>query len=104
VLEGGADWQNVRGDGSTALDVRLVLQTIDDALIGMTYRGIRHGTADVIARVEKGEAVDPGDYYFRMAPLFETAATQYAWLNNVVAVGIGHRRVEGPVYNIFEVL
>ena len=33
VLEGGADWQNVRGDGSTALDVRLVLQTIDDALI-----------------------------------------------------------------------
>jgi hypothetical protein len=104
VLEGGADWQNVRGDGSTALDVRLVLETIDDALIGMTYRGIRHGTPDVIARVEKGEAVDPGDYYFRTAPLFETAATQYAWLNNVVAVGIGHRRVDGPVYNIFEVL
>ena len=70
----------------------------------MTYRGIRHGTPDVIARVEKGEAVDPGDYYFRTAPLFETAATQYAWLNNVVAVGIGHRRVDGPVYNIFEVL
>jgi hypothetical protein len=104
VLEGGADWQIVRGDGSTVLDVRLVLQTIDDALIGMTYRGIRHGTPDVIARVEKGEAVDPGDYYFRIAPLFETAATQYAWLNNVVAVGIGHRRVDGPVYNIFEVL
>src|SRR5271155_1278728 len=39
VLEGGADWQNVRADGSTALDVRLVLETIDDALIGMTYRG-----------------------------------------------------------------
>jgi len=104
VLEGGADWQIVRGDGSTVLDVRLVLQTIDDALIGMTYRGIRHGTPDVIARVEKGEAVDPGDYYFRIAPLFETATTQYAWLNNVVAVGIGHRRVDGPVYNIFEVL
>ena len=104
VLEGGADWQIVRGDGSVALDVRLVLETIDNALIGMTYRGIRHGTPDVIARVEKGEAVDPGDYYFRIAPLFETAATQYAWLNNVVAVGIGHRRVDGPVYNIFEVL
>ena len=104
VLDGGADWQNVRSDGSTALDVRLVLETFDDALIGMTYRGIRHGAPDVIARVEKGEAVDPGDYYFRIAPLFETAATQYAWLNNVVAIGIGHRRADGPVYSIFEVL
>jgi Protein of unknown function (DUF3237) len=104
VLDGGADWQNVRSDGSTALDVRLVLKTFDDALVGMTYRGIRHGAPDVIARVEKGEAVDPGDYYFRIAPLFETAATQYAWLNNVVAIGIGHRRADGPVYSIFEVL
>jgi hypothetical protein len=104
VLEGGADWQNVRSDGSIALDVRLVLKTFDDALIGMTYHGIRHGAPDVIARVERGEAVDPGDYYFRIAPLFETAATQYAWLNNVVAIGIGHRRADGPVYSIFEVL
>jgi len=104
VLDGGADWQNVRSDGSTALDVRLVLETFDEALIGMTYRGIRHGSPDVIARVEKGEAVDPGDYYFRIAPLFETAATQYAWLNNVVAIGIGDRRADGPVYSIFEVL
>jgi Protein of unknown function (DUF3237) len=104
VLDGGSDWQNVRSDGSTTLDVRLVLKTTDDALIGMTYRGIRHGAPDVIARVEKGEAVDPGDYYFRIAPLFETAATQYAWLNNVVAIGIGHRRADGPVYSIFEVL
>ena len=104
VLDGGADWQDVRSDGGTALDVRLVLKTLDDALIGMTYRGIRHGPPDVIARVEKGEPVDPGKYYFRIAPVFETAATQYAWLNNVVAVGIGHRRADGPIYSIFEVL
>ena len=104
VLDGGADWQNVRSDGSVTLDVRLVLKTADDALISMNYRGIRHGAPDVMARVEKGEAVDPGDYYFRIAPLFETAATQYAWLNNVVAIGIGHRRADAPVYSVFEVL
>jgi hypothetical protein len=104
VLEGGSDWQNVRSDRSIALDVRLVLKTVDGALIGMTYRGIRHGAPDVIARVEKGEAIDPGDYYFRIAPLFETAATQYAWLNNIVAIGIGHRRADGATYSIFEVL
>jgi len=43
VLDGGADWQVVRGDGATTLDVRLVLRTRDDALIGMAYRGIRQG-------------------------------------------------------------
>jgi Protein of unknown function (DUF3237) len=104
VLDGGSDWQNVRSDGSTTLDVRLVLKTTDDALIGMTYRGIRHGPADVIARLEKGEAVDPGSYYFRIAPLFETEAPGYAWLNNVVAIGAGHRLAQGPVYSVFEVL
>jgi hypothetical protein len=104
VLDGGADWQNVRSDGSVTLDVRLVLKTADDALIGMTYRGLRQGSPDVIGRVEKGEAVDPADYYFRIAPFFETAAAPYAWLNNVVAIGIGHRGVDGPVYSIFEVL
>ena len=104
VLDGGVDWQTVRSDCSTTLDVRLVLKTFDDALIGMTYRGIRHGAPDVIARLERGETVDPGDYYFRVAPLFETAATQYAWLNNVLAIGIGHRPADRHVYySIFEV-
>jgi hypothetical protein len=81
-----------------------VLKTDDDALIGMTYRGRRQGSPEVIARVEKGEAVDPADYYFRIAPFFETAAAPYAWVNNVVAIGIGDRRADGPVYSIFEVL
>jgi hypothetical protein len=35
VLDGGGDWQNVRSDGGTTLDVRLVLKTTDDALIGI---------------------------------------------------------------------
>jgi hypothetical protein len=59
VLDGGSDWENVRSDGSTTLDVRLVLKTDGDALIGMTYRGIRQGAPDVIARLEKGEAAAP---------------------------------------------
>ncbi|HZF35936.1 MAG TPA: DUF3237 domain-containing protein, partial [Candidatus Angelobacter sp.] len=74
VLEGGSDWQTVRSDGATTLNVRLVLKTTDDALIGMTYQGLRHGPPDIVARLEKGEAVDPASYYFRTNPLFETAA------------------------------
>ena len=104
VIDGGSDWQSVRGDGSTTLDVRLVLKTHDDALITMSYRGVRHGPAEVIKRMEQGEAVDPSLYYFRIIPMFETAAQQYDWLNRIVAVGSGYRRSDGPVYSLFEVL
>jgi hypothetical protein len=37
VLSGGSDWQSLRRDGATTLNVRIVLQTDDDALIAMTY-------------------------------------------------------------------
>ena len=104
VLDGASDWQTVRNDGSTTLNVRLVLKTEDGALIGMTYQGLRHGPADIIARIEKGEVVDPASYYFRINPLFETEATKYDWINRVIAVGIGHRFADGPVYSVFEVL
>jgi hypothetical protein len=104
VLDGASDWQTVRNDGSTTLNVRLVLKTKDCALIGMTYQGLRHGPADIIARIEKGEVVDPASYYFRINPLFETEAAKYDWINRVIAVGIGHRFADGPVYNVFEVL
>jgi len=104
VLEGGSDWQTVRSDGATTLDVRLVLRTADDALIGMQYRGLRHGTPDIVARIDKGEAVDPASYYFRINALFETASSTYDWLNRILAIGVGHRRAEGVVYSLFEIL
>jgi Protein of unknown function (DUF3237) len=104
VLDGGSDWQTVRNDGATTLDVRLVLKTKDDALISMAYQGVRHGPPDVVERIEQGEVVDPTSYFFRTASFFETAAAQYEWLNRVVAVGIGHRQADGPIYSVFEVL
>jgi hypothetical protein len=104
VLDGGSDWQTVRADGATALNVRLILKTKDNALIGMTYQGLRHGPPDIIARIEKGEVVDPASYYFRINPLFETAAARYDWINRIVAVGIGHRFADGPIYSVFEIL
>jgi Protein of unknown function (DUF3237) len=104
VLDGGSDWQSVRTDSSTSLNVRLVLRTKDDAPITMTYQGVRHGAAEVMDRIEKGEVVDPGSYYFRINPLFQTAAPKYDWINRIVAIGVGHRRADGPIYSVFEVL
>jgi hypothetical protein len=104
VLEGGSDWQTVRADGATTLDVRLILKTSDDVLIGMVYRGMRHGPPNVIERIEKGEVVDPATHYFRIAPLFETASPKYDWINRILAIGIGHRKADGPIYSVFELL
>jgi hypothetical protein len=104
VLDSGNDWQTVRNDSAVTLDVRLVLKTDDEAMIGMTYHRIRHGSPDILARIDRGETVDPATYYFRIAPFFETAAPKYDWLNRLIAVGIGHRTAEGPIYSLFEVL
>lgn len=104
VLDGGSDWQTVRQDGATTLDVRLVLKTNDSDLICMTYRGLRHGPPEIVKRIDQGEAVDPAQYYFRINPLFETASAHYDWINRIIAIGIGDRRKDGPVYSVFEVL
>ena len=101
---GGHDWQLVRADGSLTLDVRLVLETEGGRPIAMSYRGLRHGPADVIQRIERGEVVDPASYYFRIAPSFEVDDPELAWLNGVLAIGIGHRLPHGPVYAVYEVL
>jgi hypothetical protein len=103
VREGGNDWQVVRADGKVELDVRLVLETDNGALIGMTYKGIRRGPAEVLQRVDRGEVVDPSEYYFRTNPIFETASS-YNWINGILAIGIGNRTTEGVVYSVFEIL
>lgn len=100
----GADWLLMRSDGVFQQDVRLMLQSDDGALIGMSYRGVRHASGDVSARLARGEHVDPSEYYLRTAPFFETAAPRYAWLNNIVSVGVGERLPDGVIYTVFEIL
>ena len=64
VLKGGRRLDRRCVRTATTLDVRLVLETDDGRAIGMTYRGLRHGPAEVIAKVNRGEPVDPGSVLF----------------------------------------
>ena len=100
----GGDWLLQRADGVFELDVRVTLITDDGASIYMTYRGIRDASPEVAARLAAGETVDPSEYYFRTTPVFETASEKYAWLNRLVAVGVGDRRASGPLYRVFGIL
>jgi hypothetical protein len=91
VLAGGDDWGIVRSDGVIELDLRVTLQTDDGALIHMTFEGMRNDAAQ-------------GGPYFRTLPRFETADPKYAFLNRLLAVGVGEIRADGPVHLIEEIL
>jgi len=102
--EASSDLLLRRSDGSSQQDVRLLLRTDDGALIVMTYRGVRHASREVDGRISRGEQVSPSDYYLRTAPFFETSSAKYAWLNKLVSVGVGERRIDGVTYELFEIL
>ena len=51
-----------------------------------------------------GEPVDVSEYYFRTAPLFETASEKYGWLNGVLAIGLGCRTSRQVSYTVYEIL
>jgi hypothetical protein len=104
ILSSGSDWQSLRNDGAITINVRLVMETDDGALIGMTYLGMRHGPKEVMDRLARGENVSPSEYYLRVTPYFETSSEKYDWLNRVVSVACGHRMAGGAIYQVFEIL
>ena len=104
VVIGGIDQKIFRSDGAMNPNVRLVLKTDDEALIYMSYTGIRHGSKEVMERIASGKKVDTSEYYLRNTPYFETSAPQYDWINRIVSVGIGRRMPDHAAYDIFEIL
>jgi hypothetical protein len=103
--QASSDLLLIGSDGSSRQDVRLILRTDDGALILMTYRGVRHASPEVIARVARGEQVTPSEYHLRTAPFFETSSPKYTWLNKIVSAAIGvPTSSHGVTYEVFEIL
>ncbi len=96
-----ADWQIVLDDGTAIGDVRYTLQTDGGDVLYVRSRGVRHGSAEVLARLGRGEDVDPGEYTFRTTTRIETASAGLDWLNKGVFVGVGGRQPGGVVYEVY---
>ena len=96
-----ADWQIVLGDGTALGDIRYTLQTDRGELLYVQSRSVRHGPADVLARLGRGEEVDAHRYTFRAATQIETAAPDLDWLNKGVFVSVGGRRSGGVTYETY---
>jgi hypothetical protein len=97
----GADWQIVLPDGTALGDIRYTLQTDDGALLYVQSRGVRHGSADVLARLARGEDVDASEYTFRTSTRIETASARLDWLNKGVFIGVAGRRLGGVIYETY---
>lgn len=96
-----ADWQIVLPDGTSFGDIRYTLQTDGGDLLYVQSRGVRHGSAEVLARLGRGEDVDAGEYTFRTSTQIETAAPQLDWLNKGVFISVGGRQPTGVIYETY---
>jgi Protein of unknown function (DUF3237) len=103
ILPGGADWQVVCADGTALLEARYTVLTDDGAFVYVRNLGLRHGPPDVLERIQRGEAVDPTEYYFRSTPRFEAGDARYTWLNRILAVGSGARLANEVHLDIYAV-
>jgi hypothetical protein len=103
VLAGGGDWQTIAADGRTEVYAKYSLKAEDGTIIGVTNPGIRIGPKDVIARLAKGEDVDPSLYYFRTTPVFDVRPGPHEWLRNKVFVARGIRKPDHVIIDFYEV-
>ncbi len=100
---GGADWQIARRDGALELDARYALRETRGGLIQVVSQGLRHGPPAVLARLARGEEVDPADYFFRTFMRFETGAAELAFLNTTMAVATAVRHARRVDLRCFRV-
>jgi hypothetical protein len=103
VLPGGADWQVGRADGILELVARYAIRTRSGVEIAVTNRGLRRASPEVMARLARGEPVDPALVYFRTVPSFEAPAGAYDWLNRSLFLASAARLADRVRLSVFEV-
>jgi hypothetical protein len=89
-----ADWAVLGDDGLARFDIRMVLETTDDALIYLSYTGKADWSAG------------PGSGPIFSVAEFETADDRYRWLNEIQVVGQGAMNADfsGVQYDFFELV
>lgn len=96
-----ADWQIVRPDGTALGDIRYILQTDLGDLLYVQSRSLRHRSPEVLARLGRGEDVDPHDYTFRASTEIEPAASDLDWLNQGVFISVAARQAAAVIYETY---
>lgn len=103
VLPGGGDWQTLWPDGRMDISAHYVLEIHGHGTVEVRSDGVRHGPADVLAALSRGEVVDPALYYFRTAVRLRTSAPGLSRLNAILAVATGERAADRVRLQVFEI-
>ena len=103
LVEGGVDWQINRADGALDIAAHYVIRADDGALIEVQSDGMRHGPAEVMARLARGEAVARDEYFFRTIMRFQTGAEKWLHLNKVLALACGQREAARVVLDVYRI-
>ena len=97
VLPGGADFQIVVSDTCADLDARYLI-ALDGEYAGehifVMNRALRRGSAEDVAKLVRGEAVDPSRNYFRCVPTFEVSSPKLQWMTESLFIGSGARATD----------
>lgn len=103
LVEGGVDWQVARSDGALEIAAHYVIRTDDGALVEVQSDGLRHGPAEVMARLARGDAVGRDEYFFRTVVRFTTGAPQWLHLNKVLALAVGQREARAVLLDFYRI-
>lgn len=90
ILPGGSDRQLIAPDGTIGIDAEYTAVAAAGPLLIRT-RGARAGADEVLARLGRGEAVDPDAYYFRTTFEVEAAAPEFSGLQRTLFVAVCRR-------------
>lgn len=104
ILPGGADWQVMAKDGALDIHARYTIESDAGALIQVDSKGVRNGPPEVLARLGRGEDVDPALYYFRTVMRFESGHPSADWMNRILALARGAREKNAVKLDVYEVL
>ena len=72
----------------------------DEAVVSVYASGPEESPEDV-ARLLKGEPVDPARVYFRCTPTFEVSTPRLQWLTDNIFVGTGARAPNGVKIEVY---
>jgi hypothetical protein len=103
ILPGGTDWQWNRADGALEIAAHYVIETPEGARIEVQSNGLRHGPAEVLARLGRGEAVAADEYFFCTLMRFATGHAAYEHLNRVMALARGRREARRVVLDVWQI-
>lgn len=87
IVPGGSDWLWQRPDGTAEIQAHYTVRLDDGTPVYLRNLGLRHAEPPVLARLLAREPVDPAEYYFRTAPVFDAPDGPHAWLRNRLFVG-----------------